>query len=628
MTLYLLKRFSIAVAIILAMVTLMFIQVKLTGGIRLLDEYATQAQYDAWVEKFGLDRPAIVQYGRWIANAAKGDFGVSRLGVSAFDEAVSKIPGTLKLVFGGFVASIIFTALTMAFAVSRRCPKLDYAGRILSRIGPAFPVFLVGVILFQIFGRQIFTNLPAEIGRYILPSATLGIFMAYGMVRLLGTAANDVTNARSEGASTGDVSSISIGFWTKAIKAALLNLLGSSRGFLFAVLTAVIVTEVIFHVPGLVRLAGATRQHDLPVHHTAIFCLTVAYAATLFALDIVRAFVDTRVRTTASTSESAQFGAAVVGGLGPRASHTAKSWPVFGRWPMIPSAILVVVVFLAIFGPFIAPHDLVLQPNELAGAPPAWLGGDSWSNVLGVDPYGRDMLRLISYGARYSLTVAAGVLGISATAGFIAVYVSSRFGGLADSALTWLIGFTSAFPILIVGYLSSILVFHFPSFISGPIDVNIVLLVIMALLSMMVWSKFVERLRSEILRSRLELQLSDLAASGTNKRQMLSAIIHHIRPRLPKIILVTAALNVGTVILMESAFSFLGMTISINSNQFEYGGWGWLARHGPWLWWMALFPGIAIVLTVLSFNFIGEWLRERLDPQPSHREDDVADAAA
>ena len=218
-----------------------------------------------------------------------------------------------------------------------------------------------------------------------MPSATLGMVMAYGMVRLLGTAANDVTNARSEGASTGDVSSISIGFWTKAIKAALLNLLGSSRGYLFAVLTAVIVTEVIFHMPGLADFHAANATFNLPVHHTAIFCLTVAYAATLFALDIVRAFVDTRVRTTASTSEPAQFRAAVVGGLGPRASHTAKSWPVFGRWPMIPSAILVVVVFLAIFGPFIAPPDLMLQPNELAGAPPAWLGGDSWSNVLGVD---------------------------------------------------------------------------------------------------------------------------------------------------------------------------------------------------------------------------------------------------
>ena len=111
--------------------------------------------------------------------------------------------------------------------------------------------------------------------------------------------------------------------------------------------------------------------------------------------------------------------------------------------------------------------------------------------------------------------------------------------------------------------------------------------------------------------------MSDLGASGTNKRQMLSAIIHHIRPRLPKIILVTAALNVGTVILMESAFSFLGMTISINSNQFEWGvGVGSRVTVVP-LWWMALLAGISSsVLTILSLNFLGEWLRERYDPQP------------
>ena len=126
--------------------------------------------------------------------------------------------------------------------------------------------------------------------------------MAYGMVRLLGTAANDVTNARSEGASTGDVSSISIGFWTKAIKAAL-NLLGSSPGWLFALLAAVIVTEIIFEfsngLGSMARFAGRNPEAALTIG--AVMMLTVAYALALFIANVIRGILDANIQQAAST---------------------------------------------------------------------------------------------------------------------------------------------------------------------------------------------------------------------------------------------------------------------------------------------------------------------------------------
>ena len=627
MTLYLLKRFAIALAIMLGMVTLMFIQTQFGDDPRLSllttnTSMTGPEQWDAWGKELGLDRPAIVQYGRWVGNAMRGDFGVlPRNRASAFGEAVSKIPGTLKLVIGAFIASAIFAALVVAAAMSRHSPKFKYAGRVLSRIGPALPVFLVGLFLFHILFAKtgwISVILPRGMSLYVLPSATLGMFMAYAMVRPLWRAANDAAETRTGGGAVDGDSPYGVGFWTKAIKTALLNLLGHSRSYLFAFLTAVVVTEVMFGVPGVARLIwqGLWSQ-DMPVFYSAIFCLTAAYAASLLLMDVVRWFVDPGVRSTALRPDSTKPNSLTHEGAEPHASQPTKSWPVFGRRPLVPAAILIVVAFLAIFGPLITPHDLALDSLRSGnGEPPPWVGGSGWSNVLGVDIYGRDLLSLIIYGARYSLTVAFAVLVIGAIGGFFAIAIASRLGRFGDRALAWTVDFTSAFPTLLAGHILAALILFFPSLV--------ITLAIVAMLAVMVWGKFIENLRREALRSQPESRLHDPGSNSLHTR-ISSLNVRQTWPRLLKTIVVTATLNAGTVILLESTFSFLGIIGRPDLDKVLFAEWGSLARQGLGLWWMALFPGLAIALTVLSLNFLGRWVNERFDSRPNQRLDSLTE---
>ena len=620
MTRYLLNRLAFSVAIMLAMITILFFTMRVSGDPRMLmvDEYTTQEHWDNLGEKLGVDRPLIFQYVSWIAFVAKGDFGASlRLKVSALDKAVGAIAGTLKLVLGGAIASIIFTALTVAIVARRRGPKLEYAVNLFKKIAPAVPIFLVGILLFQVFGVKAgWISIVAQRGgieRYTLASATLGIFVAYGMVRILVPVVMQAMNAGS--------AQKSVESWIRVVKVASLKLLAPSHSHVLAAFTAVIITEIMFDLPGLVSTTWEARRFlDGPLFLSALMFLTVAYAAALFTADVVRAFLDPRILHGAPAADNAD-GAEAGEGSTAIEGRTSKSWPVFGRRPMIPASILFVVALLAIFGPLIAPHstDTDSIVPDASPVPPIWLEGGRSSNFLGTDRVGRDLLSLIIDGARYSLTIAAGTLVIAASASLIAVSVAAYLGGLADRVLMWVIDFTSAIPIVLAGYGFAFFIFFFGGWWAFGAFAGI--------LALLVWRNFVQRLRAELLRAQSDEQISCLKSIGNDKRELLSAYVHYFRPRLPMIILTLAALNAGSVVIMESILSFLGITYYFGF----ISPWGLIARQsmGPLSpWWPALFPGIAIVLTVLSLNFLGVWLRERLDPPLSHQQDGAAEVFA
>ena len=523
MTRYLLNRFAFSVAIMLAMITILFFTMRVSGDPRMLmvDEYTTQEHWDNLGKKLGLDRPLIVQYGLWVINVAKGDFGNStRLRVSALSKTVEGIPGTLKLVLGGVVASIIFTALTMAIVARRHGPRLEYGGNVLEKIGPAVPIFLIGILLYQVFGVKAgWTSIIEQGGfeYYILASATLGIFMAYGMIRILVPAALRALGDRAVCPSGEGTSVTAASFWIQAIRTASLRLLASSPSHVLAVFTAVIVIENMFDLKGLASTAWETRfYNDAPLFLSAVMGLTVAYAMALFAADVVRAFLDPGAlqstsppdhgRATESDEQSA-----------PMEVQTSGSWPVFGRRPMIPASILFVVALLAIFGPLIAPHstDTDSIVPDASPVPPIWLEGGSSSNFLGTDRVGRDLLSLIIDGARYSLTIAAGTLVIAASASLIAVSVAAYLGGLADRVLMWVIDFTSAIPIVLAGYGFAFFTFFFGGWWAFGAFAGI--------LALLVWRNFVQRLRAELLRAQSDEQISCLKSIGNDKRELLSA---------------------------------------------------------------------------------------------------------
>lgn len=436
--------------------------------------------------------------------------------------------------------------------------------------------------------------------------------MAYGTVRILVPVVMQAMNAGS--------AQKSVASWIRVVKVASLKLLAPSHSHLLAAFTAVIITEIMFDLPGLVSATWDARRFlDGPLFLSALMFLTVAYAAALFAADIVRAFLDPRILHGAPAADNAD-GAEAGEGSTAIEGRTSKSWPVFGRWPMIPAAIVIAVVIVAIFGPSIAPHSLE-RDSFAPDVPPAWLEGGSWANVLGTDRSGRDLLSLIIDGARYSLTIAAGVLAIGALASVIAVSAASYFGGYVNRTLTWVFGFTSAFPIVLAGYGFAFFIFFF----GGRWAFG----VFAGFLALLVWRNFAQLLRTEILRAQSDTQIKELKSYGADKRELFPGYVRYFRTRLPKIILVMAALNTGAILMMESIFSFLGIIYLTGPEPII--PWATLTHQSmrnlsPW--WPALFPGIAIFLTVLSLNFLGVWLRERLDPHPSHQQDGAAEVSA
>ena len=163
--------------------------------------------------------------------------------------------------------------------------------------------------------------------------------------------------------------------------------------------------------------------------------------------------------------------------------------------------------------------------------------------------------------------------------------------------------------------------------------------VFVGLFVILVWGKFVQQLLTEKPIAKVDTDIARINSKGTSRRALWAAHFGYFAYRIPRTLLVISLQNAGSIIITASIFSFLFIFIrsflwgSVGDPSYSI-SWGVLARYSlfNWyatgIWWTAMFQGIAIVLTVLSLNFLGVWLRERLGPPLSHREDGVAEAAA
>ena len=282
------------------------------------------------------------------------------------------------------------------------------------------------------------------------------------------------------------------------------------------------------------------------------------------------------------------------------------------RYPLIPGFILVVLLIIpAIFADLIAPHDPYdISPRERL-TPPAWSGAQyfngvevrpegSWKNILGTDKLGRDVLSRIMHGARYSLSIsllailAGGVVGSGL--GVLAGY----FGGLLDHVVMRLVDIFITIPGLLFALVLAIVL--------GPSFGTIVLVV-----AVILWPRFARMSRAETLSMRSRDFVSRAKVAGcSNSRVML----RHIFPNVVNPLVVLVTLEVGHVILLEATLSFLGAGIPR-----PIPAWGLMVSDGRDLivggngGWVSLFPGLAILLVVLSMNLSGDWLRDKLDPK-------------
>ena len=275
-----------------------------------------------------------------------------------------------------------------------------------------------------------------------------------------------------------------------------------------------------------------------------------------------------------------------------------KAFQTFRRWPVIPLTVIVMLIVVAIFAPWVAPQDPLRSRLDARNAPPVWTAEGTSANLLGADHIGRDVLSRIIHGTRISLIVAATVLLTGGLAGTGLGLLAGYAGGIVDEIVMRLVDFTFAVPFILVALVASV--------IWGSS-----LMLVIILLGLFTWPPFARQVRAEALQLKTMDYVALARVSGASGWRIA---IRHILPGLFNTVLVLSSLQVGSLILTESVLSFLGVGIPRPAPS-----WGSMVSEGrdyiSTAWWITFFPGLAILLIVFSMNFLGDWLRDRLDPR-------------
>jgi peptide/nickel transport system permease protein len=273
-------------------------------------------------------------------------------------------------------------------------------------------------------------------------------------------------------------------------------------------------------------------------------------------------------------------------------------WKVWNKLPVIPIAIMVIFVFCAIFADFITPYSPEQMSLTDRLTPPFFISGGSLDHPLGTDALGRDILTRIIFGTRISLSVSVMVILISSIIGTILGMIAGYRGGRTEAVLMRVTDASLAFPALLIALLLAVAL--------GPSFMTVILA-----LSALGWAPYARMIRGEVVKLREEqfvVQARNIGSSPTR------IIMTHLFPNLVNTLVVLMTMSVGLVILIEASLSFLGAGIPPPTPS-----WGSMVADGRNLferaWWISFFPGLAIGLVVLSGNFLGDWLRDRLDPR-------------
>ena len=280
-------------------------------------------------------------------------------------------------------------------------------------------------------------------------------------------------------------------------------------------------------------------------------------------------------------------------------SSKRSLWGQIRSLPILPVVTIVFLLLVGIFAPLISHYPPLDGDMDLRNVEPTWLSENNESPYrLGVDHIGRDVLTRIIYGTRISLIVAGTVLFFGTFIGTLLGLLSGYLGGVVDEIIMRLVDFMYAIPFILVVLVAAVL--WSPS-----------LMLVIILLSIFTWPPFARQVRAETLSLKQMDYVSLAKICGTSP---LRICLRHILPGLFNTVLVMASLQVGSLVVTESVLSFLGVGIPAPAPS-----WGSMVAEGrnymSTAWWICLFPGLAILLIVFSMNFLGDWLRDKLDPR-------------
>jgi peptide/nickel transport system permease protein len=282
----------------------------------------------------------------------------------------------------------------------------------------------------------------------------------------------------------------------------------------------------------------------------------------------------------------------------PHASAQPDPGPRGGRLPIVPLGIIGTFVLMALLAPVLSPASPYEQSLRNRLKPPVWEERGSWAHPLGTDRLGRDMLARIVYGSRVSL--AAGVLTVllASAVGAAVGLVAGYYGGRVDAVLMRITDATMSFPVILLALILAVTV--------GPSFANVVVAI-----AVILWARYARVIRGEVLTL---MELDFIAQARIAGAGAWRIITRHLAPNTLNTLVVLVTLQVGYVIIVEAALSFLGAGIPPPTP-----AWGSMIAEGrdfvTSAWWVSFLPGLAILLVVLAFNLIGDWLRDTLDPK-------------
>src|SRR6266852_4627644 len=266
--------------------------------------------------------------------------------------------------------------------------------------------------------------------------------------------------------------------------------------------------------------------------------------------------------------------------------------------PWFPGAILVALVFTAVFAPYLAPHSPTDGDITQKSIPPVWMERGDREHPLGTDRFGRDVLSRIIWGSRISLLVSLVAIGVAGTFGTLLGLISGYRGGLTDTILMRLTDIALSLPLILIAV---VLVA-----VSEPSFGNVILVI-----ALLLWPRFARQIHGETLAIKQQDFVALAVVAGRSSWWIMS---RHIFPNVVPTLLVITTLQVGYVILLEGTLSFLGVGVPPPNP-----AWGLMIADGRGFlataWWISLFPGLAMLLTVLAVNLMGDWLRDHLDPK-------------
>lgn len=279
----------------------------------------------------------------------------------------------------------------------------------------------------------------------------------------------------------------------------------------------------------------------------------------------------------------------------PRASARSSRLLAF------PFLILAVFASLALCADFLAPYP----PNEIALAhrlaPPFWQSGGTLSHPLGTDRLGRDIATRIIYGARVSIAAGLAAVLVGGMVGTLLGLIAGYYGRWVDSIIMRATDAMLSLPIILIALLFAV--------VFGPSFTNLILV-----LGLVMWARFARLVRGEVLTWKEREFVALARVAGCSPFRILE---RHIFPNIVNPLVVLATLQVGWVIVVEASLSFLGAGIPPPTPS-----WGAMIADGrsyiTTAWWLSFFPGLALVLVVLSINLLGDWLRDFLDPRTRH----------